>query len=286
MNRIMKRITLTILATVMTFCGIQAQGTATVSTTDLCNPTTYLDKIMGHYGIKDREIMRREINPLTNRVKNLTVIMPFEQDGEHDDGLLSELIAQADSAFGQYVFTPSCYNFGKITPLTTHTGHTIYTGETTADKLTIIDDGEDANLCYMEVKESEDPTLRWFYGLKWTRVGSHLSGTVYIILSKRPDLIEQESLVRSYTTTVSSKATSDEEIMETIDAAIRRKMLELEQLLEKYEDEQAYLHRNYLTADAHSNFKLKKSITKQMEKLMKKRQDALDELHKIAMTIK
>ncbi|MDO4822745.1 MAG: hypothetical protein Q4A08_01075 [Bacteroidales bacterium] len=282
----MKRITLTILATVMTFCGIQAQGTATVSTTDLCNPTTYLDKIMDHYGIKDREIMRREINPLTNRVKNLTVIMPFEQDGEHDDGLLSELIAQADSAFGQYVFTPSCYNFGKITPLTTHTGHTIYTGETTADKLTIIDDGEDANLCYMEVKESEDPTLRWFYGLKWTRVGSHLSGTVYIILSKRPDLIEQESLVRSYTTTVSSEATSDEEIMETIDEATRRKMTVLDRLLKQYDDEQKDLYGHYRTAYNLGNAELRGSIAKQITALMKKRQEALDELHKIAMTIK
>lgn len=91
----MKRITLTILATVMTFCGIQAQDTAT----DLRNLDDCLQKIADQYGIKDKAILKRDVNPLTNRLKSGSEIVPFEQNGENDDGLLSKLIAQADSAF-------------------------------------------------------------------------------------------------------------------------------------------------------------------------------------------
>ena len=283
MNRIMKRITLTILATVMTFCGIQAQDTATEIATDLRNLDHCLQKIADQYGIKDKAILKRDVNPSTNRVKNLTEIVPFEQNGENDDGLLSKLIAQADSAFFQCVMTRSCYKFGR-----TNSGHTIYTGETAADKLTIMDDGEDAKLVFMEVKESEDPTLRWFYGLKWTGEGSHLSGTIYTILSKRPDLIElaQNAPVQSYITTIPSKSRTPDDIMASIDEATMRKMAVLDRLLKQYDDEQKDLYGHYRTAYNLGNAELRGSIAKQIKVLMKKRQEALDELHKIAMTIK
>lgn len=283
----MKRITLTILATVMTFCGIQAQDTATEIATDLRNLDHCLQKIADQYGIKDKAILKRDVNPSTNRVKNLTEIVPFEQNGENDDGLLSKLIAQADSAFFQCVMTSSCYKFGR-----TNSGHTIYTGETAADKLTIMDDGEDAKLVFMEVKESEDPTLRWFYGLKWTGEGSHLSGTIYTILSKRPDLIElaQNAPVQSYITTIPSKAMTEEDLMEdlmaSIDEATMRKMAILDRLLKLYDKEQKDLYGLYRNAFTIGTSDFRANIAKQMEALMKKRQEALDELHKIAMTIK
>lgn len=279
----MKRITLTILATVMTFCGIQAQDTATEIATDLRNLDDCLQKIADQYGIKDKAILKRDVNPLTNRLKSGSEIVPFEQNGENDDGLLSKLIAQADSAFFQCVMTSSCYKFGR-----TNSGHTIYTGETAADKLTIMDDGEDAKLVFMEVKESEDPTLRWFYGLKWTGEGSHLSGTIYTILSKRPDLIEleQNAPVQSHITADPSKSRTPEDIMASIDEATMRKMTVLDELLKLYDKEQKDLYDHYINAFNLGNAELKTSITKQMEALMKKRQEALDELHKIAMTIK
>lgn len=275
----MKRITLTILAIVMTFCGIQAQDTAT----DLRNLDDCLQKIADQYGIKDKAILRRDVNPLTNRLKSGSEIVPFEQNGENDDGLLSKLIAQADSAFFQCVMTRSCYKFGR-----TNSGHTIYTGETAADKLTIMDDGEDAKLVFMEVKESEDPTLRWFYGLKWTGEGSHLSGTIYTILSKRPDLIEleQNAPAQSDMTAVPSKSRTPDDIMASIDEATKKKIFMLDRLLKQYDDEQKNLYGLYRNAFNLGNAELKTSITKQIEALMKKRQEALDELHKIAMTIK
>lgn len=279
----MKRITLTILAIVMTFCGIQAQDTAT----DLRNLDDCLQKIADQYGIKDKAILKREVNPLTNRLKSGSEIVPFEQNGENDDGLLSKLIAQADSAFFQCVMTSSCYKFGR-----TNSGHTIYTGETAADKLTIMDDGEDAKLVFMEVKESEDPTLRWFYGLKWTGEGSHLSGTIYTILSKRPDLIEleQNAPAQSDMTAVPSKAMTEEDLMEdlmaSIDEATMRKMAILDRLLKLYDKEQKDLYGLYRNAFTIGTSDFRANIAKQMEALMKKRQEALDELHKIAMTIK
>lgn len=280
----MKRITLTILAIVMTFCGIQAQDTAT----DLRNLDDCLQKIADQYGIKDKAILKRDVNPLTNRLKSGSEIVPFEQNGENDDGLLSKLIAQADSAFFQCVMTSSCYKFGRIYPHTPDSDYTIYTGETAADKLTIMDAGEDAKLVFMEVKESEDPTLRWFYGLKWTGEGSHLSGTIYTILSKRPDLIEleQNAPVQSHITADPSKSRTPDDIMASIDEATKRKMAMLDELLKLYDDEQKNLYGLYRNAFNLNNAELKTSITKQIEALMKKRQEALDELHKIAMTIK
>lgn len=279
----MKRITLTILAIVMTFCGIQAQDTATEIATNLRNLDDCLQKIANQYGIKDKAILKRDVNPLTNRLKSGSEIVPFEQNGENDDGLLSKLIAQADSAFFQCVMTSSCYKFGR-----TNSGHTIYTGETAADKLTIMDDGEDAKLVFMEVKESEDPTLRWFYGLKWTGEGSHLSGTIYTILSKRPDLIEleQNAPAQSDMTADPSKSRTPDDIMASIDEATMRKMTVLDELLKLYDKEQKDLYDHYINAFNLGNAELKTSITKQMEALMKKRQEVLDELHKIAMTIK
>lgn len=179
--------------------------------------------------------------------------------------------------------TSSCYKFGR-----TNSGHTIYTGETAADKLTIMDDGEDAKLVFMEVKESEDPTLRWFYGLKWTGEGSHLSGTIYTILSKRPDLIELEQNVpaQSDMTAVPSKAMTEEDLMESFDDATMRKMAILDRLLKLYDKEQKDLYGLYRNAFTIGTSDFRASIAKQMEALMKKRQEALDELHKIAMTIK
>lgn len=284
----MKRITLTILAIVMTFCGIQAQDTATEIATDLRNLDDCLQKIADQYGIKDKAILKRDVNPLTNRLKSGSEIVPFEQNGENDDGLLSKLIAQADSAFFQCVMTRSCYKFGRIYPHAPDSDYTIYTGETTADKLTIMDAGEDAKLVFMEVKESEDPTLRWFYGLKWTGEGSHLSGTIYTILSKRPDLIEleQNAPVQSHITANPSKSRTPDDIMASIDEATMRKMAMLDRLLKQYDDEQKNLYGLYRNALNFNNAELKTSITKQIEALMKKRQEALDKLHKIAMTIK
>lgn len=284
----MKRITLTILAIVMTFCGIQAQDTATEIATNLRNLDDCLQKIADQYGIKDKAILRRDVNPLTNRLKSGSEIVPFKQNGENDDGLLSKLIAQADSAFFQCVMTRSCYKFGRIYPHTPDSDYTIYTGETVADKLTIMDAGEDAKLVFMEVKESEDPTLRWFYGLKWTGEGSHLSGTIYTILSKRPDLIEleQNAPVQSHITADPSKSRTPEDIMASIDEATKKKIFMLDLLLEQYDDEQKNLYGLYRNALNFNNAELKTSITKQIEALMKKRQEALDKLHKIAMTIK
>lgn len=284
----MKRITLTILAIVMTFCGIQAQDTATEIATNLRNLDDCLQKIADQYGIKDKAILKRDVNPLTNRLKSGSEIVPFEQNGENDDGLLSKLIAQADSAFFQCVMTRSCYKFGRIYPLTPDSDYTIYTGETAADKLTIMDDGEDAKLVFMEVKESEDPTLRWFYGLKWTGEGSHLSGTIYTILSKRPDLIELEQNVpvQSHITADPSKSRTPDDIMASIDEATMRKMTVLNGLLKQYDKERNDLYNQYRNALSLGNAELKGSITKQIKALMKKRQEALDELHKIAMTIK
>lgn len=284
----MKRITLTILAIVMTFCGIQAQDTATEIATNLRNLDDCLQKIADQYGIKDKAILKRDVNPFTNRLKSGSEIVPFEQNGENDDGLLSKLIAQADSAFFQCVMTRSCYKFGRIYPHTPDSDYTIYTGETAADKLTIMDAGEDAKLVFMEVKESEDPTLRWFYGLKWTGEGSHLSGTIYTILSKRPDLIEleQNAPVQSHITADPSKSRTPDDIMASIDEATKKKIFMLDRLLKQYDDEQKNLYGLYRNAFNLNNAELKTSITKQIEALMKKRQEALDKLHKIAMTIK
>ena len=85
----------------------------------------------------------------------------------------------------------------------------------------------------METKNTDDPEMRDFYAIKWKEQVGCTSGIIYLIKSKRPDLVLKEQQGAS-----SSKARNiDEEMMDYIDDSDKFRINLLGQLIENYDEE-------------------------------------------------
>lgn len=281
----MKRTTLFLLTAMMTANSLIAQTATSMDTTSVLNPTVYLDSIAQGYGTADKTVISLEDDPLSGRVRSRFTIVPFEAEQPERLNALSSLIAKANQAFGSHMY--GCYSFGSIKEGSPHESYVTYFGDTKAHKLTILEKEETMNLTFMERKDSDDPTLRWFYGIKWKKAtGGSICGTVYIILSKRPDLVTDanELTQAAQRTTVHPATMIGEDIKVSLDDATKEKIIMLERLLSRYEEELKRLRNERELASHSNNITLVNSITSLMEDLMKKRRETLGMLHKIVIS--
>ncbi|MBR6198325.1 MAG: hypothetical protein IKQ72_12100 [Bacteroidaceae bacterium] len=196
----MKKMILMLVAIMIAACGIKAinieQPKAAVeNNSEYKSPDKFIsciNIIIDKWGDKDKTQNTVSRNPESGAIVSKVVIVPFN----HGRSPQTFLEADLKKAINAYDDDKECaYNYGRINNVggdrPPRDYWATFTGEdegfqeiilSQADRLTY-------NLVFMEVKNADDPTKRDFYAIKWRKRQEDYDGKVYMITSKRPDLI-------------------------------------------------------------------------------------------------
>ncbi len=193
----MKKMILMLVAIMIAACGIKAinieQPKAAVeNNSEYKSPDkviSCLNAVIDKWGDKDNAKNTVSRNPESGAIVSKVTVMPFTCK---DDALFETELKNIVAAFDS---DQECaYNYGKINHDEFSRGGTdlaTYTGEDDKNSEIILSRGEHLtyDLLYMEVKNANDPTKRDFYAIKWRKTQTGYDGRVFLITSKRPDLI-------------------------------------------------------------------------------------------------
>lgn len=248
---------------------------------------TAMHNISSKFGLSNDKITRTvKRNAESGQINSFMAIVPFE-------GNKKDLEPYIKTAVDEFVKTQAtkAYNFGFIEPNQVAGYHfSTLTDDGDVDdpssNLLLLKVGENANLVYIEVKNSENPMLRNFYAIKWSE-GIHLgvngkvesetiTGTLYTIISKRPDVIER--IRQNKQQQAQARPQTQEELMDRIPDDVKIKMTLLDNLQKEYDRQIENLR------DAVSDERISpKDARKQIKVLELKRQKTLDEMHSLIM---
>lgn len=230
----MKKMILMLVAIMIAACGIKAinieQPKAAVeNNSEYKSPDkviSCLNAVIDKWGDKDNAQNTVSRNPESGAITSKVTIMPFTCK---DDALFETELKNIVAAFDS---DQECaYNYGKINHDEFSRGGTdlaTYTGEDDKNSEIILSRGEHLtyDLLYMEVKNANDPTKRDFYAIKWRKTQTGFNGRVFLITSKRPDLIVQSEV-----------KTIDEQVEDLISEADKKEYLLYKKTAEKYKKE-------------------------------------------------
>lgn len=258
--------------------------------------TFTMHNISSKFGVTDNIITRTvKRNAESGLINSFMAIVPFE-------GNKKDLEPYIKTAVDEFVKTQAtkAYNFGIVGPSQVagyHFSTLTDDGDVNdpSSNLLLLKVGENANLVYIEVKNSENPMLRNFYAIKWSE-GVHLglngkvesetiAGTLYTIISKRPDVIEREQQSKQdKQQQAQAGPKSESELMEKMPDGVKIKMTLLDNLQKEYNRQIEDL-RNLIINGMFENVikEDKKSVRKQIKILEDKRQQVLDEMHNLIM---
>ena len=247
------------------------------------------------YGYDNDISLSNKVNPESGRLISSVTTIPFSSAKAFEnvpmDEILSgkantvtndfeQIIADVESKFQSCM--SQAYTVGNTRQGDSHTSINTLTGDNPSDMICILAQDESASLLYMETKNTDDPEMRDFYAIKWKEQVGCTSGIIYLIKSKRPDLVLKEQQGAS-----SSKARNiDEEMMDYIDVSDKFRINLLGQLIENYDEELNALFEKREQFGYDKKIKKITTLTeKQIEYTIKKRQEALNKLHNIIMNI-
>ena len=230
----MKKMILMLVAIMIAACGIKAinieQPKAAVeNNSEYKSPDkviSCLNAVIDKWGDKDNSQNTVSRNPESGAIISKVTIMPFTCK---DDALFETELKNIVSAFDS---DQECsYNYGKINHdefSRDGTNWATYTGEDDKNTELILSVSERPtyNLLYMEVKNANDPTKRDFYAIKWRKTQTGYDGRVFLITSKRPDLIVQSEV-----------KTVDEQVEDLICESDKKEYLLYKKTAEKYKKE-------------------------------------------------
>ena len=230
----MKKMILMLVAIMIAACGIKAinieQPKAAVeNNSEYKSPDSViscLNAVIDKWGDKDNAKNTVSRNPESGAIISKVTIMPFTCK---DDALFETELKNIVAAFDS---DQECaYNYGKINHdefSRDGTNWATYTGEDDKNTELILSVSERPtyNLLYMEVKNANDPTKRYFYAIKWRKTQTGYDGRVFLITSKRPDLIVQSEV-----------KTVDEQVEDLICESDKKEYLLYKKTAEKYKKE-------------------------------------------------
>lgn len=246
-----------------------------------------MNKIAQFYGLKDEVQTESARQPESGALISSLNIIPLRANpnyridiekapssGEYEETDIRELIGEAKQAF------KSCnisYSSGYLQGRMCDEEYNVQIAP--GKSLTLLSPNTDEQLLYMEVKNKENPTLRDFFAVKWKYDDSDMvSGALYFITNRRPDLTEKDERTAAELEFTQSHTANS--VLPSVHISIRQRLALLEKLGTKYEEDIKQLQRDLFIADTS---KEKRRIRKQIEQLNKKRQEVLDEMHNIIM---
>lgn len=151
-----------------------------------------MQQMATHFGLRDEMNVKVQRNPESGALVSSMYILPFKiylgYDGE------DTMIPRLTEAFNQD--KGKAYNCGSL-----RAGHSMeqcgtYAGNDRNSYVLIRDVGGQDNLLYLEMKNPFDPQMRDFFAVKWAEYkgeNRQILGTMYYILSKRPDILLAEA---------------------------------------------------------------------------------------------
>lgn len=188
-----------------------------------------IGRLMDIHGNVDEASIEKFASPESGKLISLNITIPFkgeinDQGGNQDE--IEKLIREVKIAFAEE--QDKAYNSGHYQPAKGNSEYATTTGPymNSIKKIIPTDDYE---FVVMEIKGRTDPTMRELYCVCWKKSGNGFNGYVYLIYSKRPDLIADEEREEQ------GKAQSMADIMPAGTAA--QKMAVLERLSKQYQDE-------------------------------------------------
>lgn len=249
-----------------------------------------MNKIAQFYGLKGEVQTESARQPESGALISSLNIIPFRANqndridiekapssGEYEETDIRELIGEAKQAF------KSCnisYSSGYLQGRMCDEEYNVQIAP--GKSLTLLSPNTDEQLLYMEVKNKENPTLRDFFAVKWCYDDSIMvSGALYFITNRRPDLAEKDEQTAAILEFTQSHTANS--VLPSVHISIRQRLALLEKLGAKYDEDIKQLQRDLFNADTS---KEKRRIRKQIKPLNKKRQEVLDEMHHIIMNYK
>lgn len=249
-----------------------------------------MNKIAQFYGLKDEVRTESARQPESGALISSLNIIPFRANqndridiekapssGEYEETDIRELIEKAKQAFRSCnISYSSGYLQGRMY------GQEYNVQIVPGKLLNLLSPNTDKQLLYMEVKNKENPTLRDLFAVQWEYDDSIMvSGALYFITNRRPDLTEKDERTAAELEFTQSHTANS--VLPSVHISIRQRLALLEKLGEKYEEDIKQLQRDLFNADTS---KEKRRIHKQIKQLNKKRQEVLDEMHHIIMNYK
>lgn len=225
-------------------------------------------EIRKNYGKEDEKIFELMRSPESGFVNTSVEIIPFRGK------MVTVSLNKAIEAFNKD--SEKGYNFRKFNGATigAETFGT-FKGDDMNSYIMLMNrsEGSATNFIYLEVKCADNPQMRTFYGVKWTKLGEETSGSLYFITSKRPDLILSEADKKA-------DDEDEEDVLSSLPQDAQKRIKVLGAMIDTYSDELKNLQEKYEDAGAYD---VQQAFKEQMKLIVKKRQELLDKMHKIIL---
>lgn len=262
----MKRIAFTIVILAIAVSNSLAQDNSAMTSAE--NVYKAMMAIRKEAGLEAETTSEMKRNPESGSVISAVEIIPIRSKNV---AVMKSLLEKAKDAFE--ADKEKSYNSGNIQLI--NTGGPLF-GTWKGDDLTsfieIMKMGEfpTPRLLYMEVKCADNPQMRTFYGLKWTEGKDEIYGALFLITSKRPDIILNAD---------EKKAREDEDdILSLLPEDVQKKVKIMSKMIAEYSDEMDSLQRK---ADEARYPTLRDSYINQILDIQKKRQQLIDKTNLI-----
>lgn len=225
-------------------------------------------EIRKNYGKEDEKIFELMRSPESGFVNTSVEIIPFRGK------MITFYINKAIEAFNK-----DCekgYNYRKFngTTIGAETFGT-FKGDDMNSYIMLMNrsEGSATNFIYLEVKCADNPQMRTFYGVKWMKLGEETSGSLYLITSKRPDLILSEADKKA-------DDADEEDALSSLSEDAQKRIKVLATMIDTYSDELNKLQDKFERTGASD---IRETFRQQIKLIMNKRQELLDKMHKIIL---
>lgn len=274
----MKKMILMLAAIMIASCGVKAinieQPKAAVEdNSEYKSPDKVivaLDEIIKKYGKMDRATSSTMRNPESGAILRKLSIVPFSSEG---NGLFEKDLNVAINAFEE---DKDCaYNYSRVNKMDKkQNGISLgtFTGEDNNDYVIIADDDEllTYNAIIMEVKNADDPTKRDFYAIKWRKMPQGYDGKVFMITSKRPDLILCQ--------TIEVEEQAEDHIEDFFSGSQRDKFVLLQKTAAMYKKEIDRLEKEH-SATPQSNTNVRNRKLDEMNRMSQRYDEVISQMH-------
>lgn len=242
------------------------------------NPPPAVDYAIGrlidiHGDLKEMNIAKYA-SPESGKLISVDATIPFRgKIGHNNQDDIEQLIDEVIKAFAKD--EGKAFSSGHRFPKKGNSEYGTTVGPN-MDSYRKIIPSDDYEFVFMEIKSTNDPTMRDFFCVCWKKEGAEISGHINMIYSKRPDLIVKEEEMEEQ-----GKGQSVADILTDSNPA-KRKLAVLERLSKQYQDEIYRLTKEF-NGTPLNNQPLRIELQNQIRDYRSKQNEVLDEMNRIAI---
>ena len=274
----MKKIFLVCMLLVVAGIEVQAQKEQLLENMDgVLTPPPAVDhavsRLIDDYGNVREANMEKYASPESGKPISLVITIPFRgKIGHNNQNDIEQRLDEVIKAFAKD--EGKAFSSGHRLPKKGNSEFGTTVGPN-MDSYRKIIPSDDYEFVFMEIKSTNDPTMRDFFCVCWKKEGAEISGHINMIYSKRPDLIVQEEEMEEQ-----GKGQSVADILTDSNPA-KRKLAVLERLSKQYQDEIYRLTKEF-NGTSLNNQPVRIELQNQIHDYRSKQNEVLDEMNRIA----